>query len=578
MKKIAFVTALIISALLTALLTTQISFAVPITDAGSAVREVPKVKRDETPPEPLVSDALQNSPGNIAAPDPYSDKTLKNTFFLYRLQEDLKDAQNDYRGLNSAVFSVRKKLEKTQEQIFTFKEQVSFFNDRITESEKKLLNVADQIALKEQEMTKLSDEIDVRKMALAEQKNLLSSYLRMQYVQENLYAQESHGQSDSQSDEAPSLSTVKILLADQSVGETVQNIYSVSLFQEAASQMLEKLDSDTRLFEGMQMNLENKKKRLDSLEEKLHGEQDKIQEQKFAKAVLLQQTRGDEERYQRLIVESLYQQEEGLLEIRALQDNMRYVQRKIRDFGTEIDFADLKNLVDQRTKEFYEYQLLADTNAEFQWPISPTRGISAFFQDSRYRARFGIPHNAIDIPVMQGSAIRAAKDGYVYKVKDNGMGYSYIILSHKDQFTTVYGHVSEILVAEDAFVKAGDVIGLSGGIPGTKGAGYLTTGAHVHFEILKEGRYVDPLNFLSLTKLTLEQLPEKYVRKIEEQSHSESVLPENKTEALTRDQLPELLEEAERREHEVLEKEQSSAQSDTAAPPTDPLVKESDGP
>ena len=88
----------------------------------------------------------------------------------------------------------------------------------------------------------------------------------------------------------------------------------------------------------------------------------------------------------------------------------------------------------------------------------------------------------------------------------------------------MYGHLSELLVSENDFVKAGQIIGMSGGTPGTKGAGYLTTGAHLHFEILRSGRYEDPLNYLSLTRLPLESLPSKYSSRA---SESKSRLPES---------------------------------------------------
>ena len=78
---------------------------------------------------------------------------------------------------------------------------------------------------------------------------------------------------------------------------------------------------------------------------------------------------------------------------------------------------------------------------------------------------------------------------------------------------TLYGHVSDIMVMDGQSVKAGDVIGLSGGTPGTKGAGLYTTGPHLHFEILKDGVHVDPLEYMNLAYLELDALPEKYVAK-----------------------------------------------------------------
>ncbi|MDD5751340.1 MAG: M23 family metallopeptidase [Candidatus Peribacteraceae bacterium] len=129
------------------------------------------------------------------------------------------------------------------------------------------------------------------------------------------------------------------------------------------------------------------------------------------------------------------------------------------------------------------------------WPVEPELGISATFLDAAYEKRFGLPHHAIDIPVAQGSDIRAAADGTVDRVIDNGLGYSYVIVTHEG-FATLYGHVSAFYVEEGQAVRRGEVIAASGGMPGTRGAGALTTGPHLHFELIKDGKPVDPLTAL----------------------------------------------------------------------------------
>ena len=74
--------------------------------------------------------------------------------------------------------------------------------------------------------------------------------------------------------------------------------------------------------------------------------------------------------------------------------------------------------------------------------------------------------------------------------------------------------MSEILVNEGEIVRRGQTIGLSGGIPGNKGAGWLTTGAHLHFEVFKNFQRVDPLEYLPLEFVPVASLPEKYLKKL----------------------------------------------------------------
>jgi murein DD-endopeptidase MepM/ murein hydrolase activator NlpD len=142
-------------------------------------------------------------------------------------------------------------------------------------------------------------------------------------------------------------------------------------------------------------------------------------------------------------------------------------------------------------------QAPADADAHFVlWPVEPIEGISAHFHDPAYQARFGLRHDAIDIPIPQGTDVIASADGIVAHIAERGMGYNALTVTYENGLTVVYGHVSEFLVTEGQRIEAGDILLLSGGTPGTPGAGALTTGPHLHFEVYSEGMAVDPLRYL----------------------------------------------------------------------------------
>lgn len=130
------------------------------------------------------------------------------------------------------------------------------------------------------------------------------------------------------------------------------------------------------------------------------------------------------------------------------------------------------------------------------WPVDSIRELSAPFLDPAYEERFGIPHEGVDIPVLQGTPVLAAADGIVRTVSDRGQGFNSLTLVHENGLVTLYGHVSGFLAAEGQRVRRGDPIARSGGEPGTPGAGLLSTGQHLHFEVIANGEHVDPLRYL----------------------------------------------------------------------------------
>ncbi len=130
------------------------------------------------------------------------------------------------------------------------------------------------------------------------------------------------------------------------------------------------------------------------------------------------------------------------------------------------------------------------------WPI-PYRKITAGFHDADYARVFGLPHNAIDIACPQGTPVRAPADGTITKVQDGGAkGLSYMVINHTNGLATVYMHLSGFAVSQGATVAKGQTIGYSGGTPGTHGAGWLTTGPHLHFEVWDQDQARNPLAYL----------------------------------------------------------------------------------
>lgn len=146
----------------------------------------------------------------------------------------------------------------------------------------------------------------------------------------------------------------------------------------------------------------------------------------------------------------------------------------------------------------------------FSWPISPINWLSAYYKDKSYEEIFWSIHEAIDIKASQWTDIKAPDDWYItYLKKPNDESYAYVALKHANWFVSVYWHVSEVLFEKFDFVQAWTVFAKSWWEFGTLWAWYMTTWPHLHFEIFKDKEYRDPLEYLDLTELWDDKIPQE---------------------------------------------------------------------
>jgi murein DD-endopeptidase MepM/ murein hydrolase activator NlpD len=99
-------------------------------------------------------------------------------------------------------------------------------------------------------------------------------------------------------------------------------------------------------------------------------------------------------------------------------------------------------------------------------------------------------HQGLDISTDKGSPVFATADGVVESAGYSGDYGNLVVLQHEFALTTRYGHLSAFAVKAGQHVKRGTVIGLVG-------ATGRATGAHLHYEILANGKLINPLQLLT---------------------------------------------------------------------------------
>jgi murein DD-endopeptidase MepM/ murein hydrolase activator NlpD len=127
--------------------------------------------------------------------------------------------------------------------------------------------------------------------------------------------------------------------------------------------------------------------------------------------------------------------------------------------------------------------------AQVNWPTAWPLATGGFITQMSERAGAG-DHPGLDIAVSSDSYIRAAGAGVVLDAGTDDVYGHYILIDHGDGLESMYGHASRLFVRAGDRVERNEVIALSGSTG-------RSTAPHLHFEIRKDGKPVDPLAYVA---------------------------------------------------------------------------------
>ena len=144
--------------------------------------------------------------------------------------------------------------------------------------------------------------------------------------------------------------------------------------------------------------------------------------------------------------------------------------------------------------EIYE-SILANkkiiSEASLSSPIAKLNITSQFGVKRSYET-----HPGVDLSIPSGSEVRSPEDGIVIDQADDSKRCGgKIFIDHQNGYKSRYCHMKDIKVKKGDKVTKGQLIGLSGGAKGEKGAGN-STGPHLHFEVYKDGKLVNPMDHI----------------------------------------------------------------------------------
>ncbi len=314
-------------------------------------------------------------------------------------------------------------------QITTLEAQAKQLEQDIAENESKLTSL-------ESEMTVLETRIAEKEAVIRERKNILLDLFRSYSV-------------GSLEEELPFF---------LSAGE-------VSLFlstAEAANQTSERIEMAIDDLESLKKSvvaeydvIKEKKIEADTLRLQLADRNEYLESSKENKAQLLEKTKAEEQKYDKLIDKLEEEREEIESEIEDLESG------KVGELNLKDMPAFQKGLLEYPVKKV----VLTQGYGKTSFAVS----------SGRYKSGF---HNGLDFGMPVGSDVLAAEDGKVVATGNNGR-YAYgrwMAIDHGNGIVTMYGHLSVVKKSRGDKVKQGDVIAKSGNTGNS-------TGPHLHFTV-----------------------------------------------------------------------------------------------
>ena len=370
--------------------------------------------------------------------------------------EELEAEASKYDG---TVASLQDKIAVLQKQIDLYNQEIAIIDEDIEKIDAQINGIQREIDDLNIQVKKLDEQVKVLEQEKADTYKLLGERIRASYMS------------------GASSSLEYLITSDefefQSYLERVELLQRIAEHDDAIVKRLEKNIEDISLklaeIEDVKTRLNTKIDELDSAKKEYEV---KKQEQVDARAVV----------------------EASEAEIQADLDKVMAIVNSLDAQSDEYRAA-----IDKREEAILEYEnKLADRNVHYGsgnagdmcWPLP----YDDVYVSSRFKFRWGKQHNGIDTcrwSGTHGADVVSVKSGTVEVASWGwGGGYgNYVVVNHGDGVLTYYAHLSNITVSVGQSVSQSQVIGQAGN------TGY-SFGAHLHFGLMINGSWVNPLNYL----------------------------------------------------------------------------------
>jgi murein DD-endopeptidase MepM/ murein hydrolase activator NlpD len=258
-----------------------------------------------------------------------------------------------------------------------------------------------------------------------------------------------------------------VLLQSQNLNDFLDRRYRLRRVYRADRNALAQLTAESRDLVAQKQQVEQKKNQIALFAQQLLVQQSELQAQTQSEQELVERLRSDQSALEAAEAQ-LAQDSEDLTQL-ILQ---RVAERRAKEAK---EAAAGQGSIVIRGTGLMSIPSDGPITSGFGWRTHPILGYERF-------------HSGTDFGADYGSTIRAANAGIVIYAGWYGGYGNAVVIDHGNDITTLYGHASELYVAEGQVVQRGQAIAAVGSTG-------LSTGPHLHFEVRQAGEPVEPMNY-----------------------------------------------------------------------------------
>lgn len=346
---------------------------------------------------------------------------------------DLKKQQSE---IQSQIDQTKKELESMQNQTDTVENQIKELDLKISTAQSELDNVEKELEIINANIDQAEKDLAEAEKNIAEKTDTFNQRLRVMYKNGNV-------------------GYLEVLLSSGDIKDFLSRQTMIESIAEQDKELIQYMKEQRDIVEQKKVELEAQRASVEITKSKLESRKRDLETVSRQKEDLMGRLVKDIDAYEK--------------EYDKLNEYAKQIESKIVEL--------------QRNTNPYSGGVML-------WPVEGYSRISSSF-GYRIHPIFNVQklHTGIDIPAPTGTKARAASDGIVIYADWLGSYGKAVMIDHGGGIVTLYAHNSSILVSEGETVSRGQAISKIGSTGNS-------TGPHLHFEVRKNGAYVDPIPWL----------------------------------------------------------------------------------